>query len=230
MDVIAHRGFADDGVENTLSRLTAAVSAADAVEFDIRVAGDGVPVVFHDERVDRLTDHSGPVTSYTADELASMSLADTDDGIPRLTTALDRLTGPIIPEIKVDERLGRTAELLSGYPDRVLVSSFQPAVLDAMPPALAVALLVAPPVHNPAELPAGGFTAVQEAADYVASIGGRAVHPHVSACEREVVAVVQEAGLVVNAWTVRSAEAAAAMRAAGVDGVITDSPAYVRDA
>lgn len=226
MDVIAHRGFAEEGVENALSTLAAAVPEADAVEFDVRVSADGVPVVFHDETVDRLTDRSGPVDGYAVAELEAVVLRGTDEAIPRLATVLDRLSGPINPELKVPDGLDRVVDLLSAYDDRVLVSTFRPAVLESVPADLGRAILAAPARPGGGGLPPGAVTSIPEAVDLVSRLGGEAVHPHVSLCAREAVAAAQSAGLAVNAWTVRSRQVGDAMAAAGVDGVVADSPAY----
>lgn len=224
MDVIAHRGFAAEGVENALSTLSAAVPEADGVEFDVRVSADGVPVVFHDETVDRLTANTGPVAAHTAAELSGMALAGTDETIPRLPTVLDRLSGPINPELKVAAGLDRTFALLSGYGDRVLVSSFRTDVLAAVPAALDRAVLVAP---RDGDVPPEVVTSLPAATDAASRLGAEAVHPHVSLCTAASVADLQSAGLAVNAWTVRSREVGAAMGEAGVDAVIADSPSYV---
>lgn len=57
--VIAHRGASDRAPENTLPAFEAALAlGADAVELDYRHSADGVPVVFHDELLDKTTDAS----------------------------------------------------------------------------------------------------------------------------------------------------------------------------
>ena len=68
--VIAHRGGADLFPENTLAAFKGAVElGVDALELDIHRTADGVPVVIHDETVDRTTDGSGRVDSFTLAEL-----------------------------------------------------------------------------------------------------------------------------------------------------------------
>src|SRR3989442_493509 len=55
--VIAHRGNAVAAPENTLPAFESAVQlGADLVELDYRHSADGVPVVFHDEHLERTTD------------------------------------------------------------------------------------------------------------------------------------------------------------------------------
>jgi glycerophosphoryl diester phosphodiesterase len=64
--VAAHRGGALLFPENTLTAFTGAVSiGADILEMDIHLSADGIPVVIHDDTVDRTTDGTGRVDGYT---------------------------------------------------------------------------------------------------------------------------------------------------------------------
>ena len=71
--VLGHRGAAAVAPENTLAGVRAAAQAgADGVEFDVQLSRDGVPVVLHDERLDRTTDGRGPVSKRTLGELKAL--------------------------------------------------------------------------------------------------------------------------------------------------------------
>ena len=110
IEIIGHRGFAARAPENTLVSIDAALRAgARAVEFDIRVAGCGTPVVIHDEMLDRTTDGEGSVSQQTAERLSTLDAGAWFDPefagerIPTLTEALDHLAGRahhIYPEVK----------------------------------------------------------------------------------------------------------------------------------
>jgi glycerophosphoryl diester phosphodiesterase len=68
--VIAHRGGQYIFPENTLAAFTAAAKlGVDALEMDVHRTADGVPVVIHDETVDRTTDGTGRVEQFTLAEL-----------------------------------------------------------------------------------------------------------------------------------------------------------------
>jgi glycerophosphoryl diester phosphodiesterase len=231
VELIAHRGFPEEGVENALPRLQTAASRADAVEFDIRKSCDGVPVVCHDERVDRLTDASGPVGAFPASELTELALAGTDATIPTLEGVLEAVSGPIVPDLKVESVDQALLAHLEGYDGPVLASSFRPSLLSALPAGLDRAILVAPPDQDREwPVPAATPTSMDEGVDLAASLAAEAVHPHASLCTAEAVTRAKSAGFAVNAWTIRSRETARAVRAAGVDGAIADSPRYVRKA
>ncbi|WP_290647942.1 glycerophosphodiester phosphodiesterase family protein [Aquisalimonas sp.] len=72
--IIAHRGVARHYPENTRRAFDAAVEAgADAVEMDIQLTADAVPVVLHDPFLDRTTDYRGDISALTAAELGGVS-------------------------------------------------------------------------------------------------------------------------------------------------------------
>ncbi|MDT0269314.1 glycerophosphodiester phosphodiesterase [Streptomyces sp. DSM 44915] len=82
---VAHRGDPYRVRENTLPSFTSAAEAgADAVEFDVRLTADGVPVVVHDATLDRLWGHQVSVAAVTAAEVRRL----TGGGVPTLTAAL----------------------------------------------------------------------------------------------------------------------------------------------
>jgi glycerophosphoryl diester phosphodiesterase len=68
--IIAHRGASALAPENTLAAFARALTdGAEGIEFDVRLAGDGVPVVFHDFSLQRIGRCAGNVSDFTAKEL-----------------------------------------------------------------------------------------------------------------------------------------------------------------
>lgn len=143
--VVAHRGASAEEPENTVAAFDAAVAAgADAVELDVRLTGDGVPVVLHDPDVASTTDGRGAVHTLS---LAEVKRLDASGGrgprqeVPTLADALEvlgRHAGVAVdleiknipgepafdsPEEGVLRATLRTLEE-SGFPGPVLVSSF----------------------------------------------------------------------------------------------------------
>lgn len=103
--VIGHRGACAHAPENTLASFAKAAELGCAmVEFDVRLSADGVPVVFHDDTLDRCTSACGPVRNGDADYLGSL-------GIPTLAEVL-ALCGArgmaVNLEIKPDRGMGAT--------------------------------------------------------------------------------------------------------------------------
>jgi glycerophosphoryl diester phosphodiesterase len=73
--IIAHRGASAVAPENSLAAFRAAIEAgADGIEFDVRIAKDGVPIVFHDSTLKRMTRREGRTSNFTSDELAELNL------------------------------------------------------------------------------------------------------------------------------------------------------------
>jgi len=71
LKAVAHRGWSGQAPENTLAAFSLAVenSAILAIELDVHLSKDGVPVVIHDYTLDRTTNGNGLVSDYTVEEL-----------------------------------------------------------------------------------------------------------------------------------------------------------------
>lgn len=143
---LAHRAYHDRSQrrpENSPGAVQAALEAGYGIEIDLQLSRDGVAMVFHDESMDRLTDATGFVKDYTATELGTIKLRDSDDTIPTLTAILAQIAGrvPLLIEIKdqtdamsqTDGRLeAATAAALAGYNGPVAVMSFNPHAIARM--------------------------------------------------------------------------------------------------
>lgn len=130
---IAHRGLhTEHRPENSLGAITAAVADGYAIEVDVRLTADGVPVCFHDRTLDRLTNASGPLSNRTWDELRELRLLDSDERIPRLSDTLSLINGevPVLLEIKNPGRTGTLEKSITSqldeYDGEFAVQSFNP--------------------------------------------------------------------------------------------------------
>ncbi|MCT9080567.1 glycerophosphodiester phosphodiesterase [Streptomyces fulvoviolaceus] len=109
LTAVAHRGDPYRVRENTLDSLRSALQlGADAVEIDVRLTRDGVPVLLHDETLKRLWEHDRPLRSLSADEVRGL----TDGGVPTLAEALAATDGsrvmldlPGTSEVRVARRV-----------------------------------------------------------------------------------------------------------------------------
>lgn len=71
--ICAHRGYSSDYPENTLLAFYEAIRVGvDMIECDIRLTKDNVPVIIHDERVDRTTNGKGLVSEMTVAQLKEL--------------------------------------------------------------------------------------------------------------------------------------------------------------
>ncbi len=131
---VAHRGLHGAGVaENSLAAFHAAVMAETAIELDVRVSLDGVPVVFHDDALSRLTGRHGRLDQHDLATLRTLRLCGTDEPIPSLYDVLEMVAGrtPVLIEIKRVGRAGEraTAEVLAGRPGALALQSFNPSTV-----------------------------------------------------------------------------------------------------
>jgi glycerophosphoryl diester phosphodiesterase len=87
---VAHRGDPYLHRENTLPSLVSAVRAgADAVEMDVRLTSDGIPVLLHDPTLKRLWGHAVAVADLSCERVRQL----TDGGVPTLDEALGAVEG-----------------------------------------------------------------------------------------------------------------------------------------
>jgi len=102
---IAHRGYHDlsrGRPENTLAAFEAAVAADYAIECDLQLSADSIPMVFHDDNLQRLVGEAGAVAARTADELRTLNVLGTEERIPTLDDMLALVGGrvPLLIEMK----------------------------------------------------------------------------------------------------------------------------------
>lgn len=217
----AHRGLYDGAAgvpENSMAAFEAAAEAGYGIELDARLAADGVPVVYHDATLERLTDLEGPLAGRSAAELSGTRLQGSDQRIPRLAQVLDLVAGrtPLLVELKSPWRRTGPLErpvsrLLENYPGACAVLSFNPLSLAWFrrhAPALPRGQNLAPPGRGHARL-----------RDRAAQgLWRRLGRPHfisqqMDGLDQRVADRVHGQGLLLIAWTVRTeAERTKALR------------------
>lgn len=132
----AHRGLHGAGiVENSGSAIAAAIDGGYGIEIDVQLSRDGEAMVFHDYKLDRLTESVGPVAERSAAELQALPLRLTSEPMPRLSEALARIGGraPLLIEVKSpDNKVARLCRAvrrdLHAYDGPVGIMSFNPSV------------------------------------------------------------------------------------------------------
>ena len=223
--VIAHRGASADVPENTLPAFEAAWRAGTRwVEADTQPTADGVAVILHDDDVDRTTTGTGRVGEYTAADLARLRIRGLPGArVPRLADLL-ALVDParaVLLEIKGAHSAEHIEHILaacraSGQDERVFLQSFEVSVLErlaALAPARPIGLLVErldpDPVGRCRALGAVAYN--PEYPEVIANPG--------------VVPMLRAAGIAVAVWTSDDPAEWAALTTAGVDAIITNTPA-----
>jgi glycerophosphoryl diester phosphodiesterase len=226
---IAHRALHDRAtgrIENSPAAIRSAVEAGYGIEIDLQLSADGVPMVFHDETLDRLTAESGPVAGRMAADLTRIRLTDSADTIPTLAEVLTLIDGrvPLLIEIKdqsltmgaTDGRLeAATAAALQTYQGPVAVMSFNPASVHHMARhAPTIARGITTSAYDPtdwAPLPEPLCARLREIPDYEAT-GASFVSHEAADLSRPRLAELKAMGATILCWTIRSPEEEAMAR------------------
>ncbi len=241
--IFGHRGAAAHAPENTLPAFERALElGADGIELDVALSADGVPVVIHDDTLDRTTNGTGPVGACRLAELAALEAGYparfgarfAGTRLPTLEDVFAQFGQQAVINVELKRAHARAQALAEavvalidryGLQARVIVSSFQLSHLRrvrALRPGLAIGVL-----YNTR---AAGERA--QRALTAALAPGRppeADHPAVWGLTPEAVAARHARGCRVNTWTVNHAADLRSLAAAGVDGVITDDPRIARE-
>lgn|GEM_PF-1416393 len=130
---VAHRGLHDEVLEeNTLPAFSAAIAEGYAIELDVNLTKDGVPVVIHDNELKRLMGLDARVSDMYLDDLKKERLKRSGEKVPTLDEALDLIAGqvPVLIEIKNFGMPGRlesaVLSALEGYSGEYALQSFNP--------------------------------------------------------------------------------------------------------
>ena len=140
---IAHRGASFYAPENTMPAFQLAQEMkADMIELDITLSRDSVPIVFHDQKLDRTTDGRGLIRQYLSRELKELDAGIwlgsefKNTRIPTLEDVLHWASGSIALNIEIKKEavdqhseygvVEFVSELVSGFEmtDQVIISSF----------------------------------------------------------------------------------------------------------
>ncbi|MDP3288302.1 MAG: glycerophosphodiester phosphodiesterase [Methyloversatilis sp.] len=233
---IAHRGGGSAAPENTLVAIrNGAAAGFGMVEFDVMLSRDGVPLLIHDETVERTTDGAGAVSALDAGALLRLDAgrwhgpAFAGERIPTLDQALDCLLAlGITANIEIKPATGferRTGEVVA-----LAVAARWPA--DRPPPLLSSFSMDALEAAREAapDLPRGLlFEDIPD--DWPARLREHAavsIHCNEAALDDDVLRQVCDAGVPVLCYTVNDMARARALIAAGVRGLFTDCMAFVR--
>jgi len=227
--IVAHRGVTDKAPENTMPAFERALDlGADAIECDVRLTRDGVPVIANPVSFAGAAALRGPISAYTLDELRGDALYE----MPTLTDVLDRFAGHIGLEIHVKvgemQSVAVVAATLQPYQrhwESIEVTSYEATDLREIGkrcPRLATDLLLprTEPRMSPMDI---AFLAIHRAHEVTAETKRvRAVHLHPTQLLPETVAAIRAAGFDVQAWDVNDRAALDTVSALGILRICTD--------
>lgn len=231
---MAHRGGAIEHVENTMPAFEACRALGYRyLETDVRVTADGVLVAFHDPTLDRVTDRTGRIETLPWREVRGALIGGRDPVVgledllgswPDVRFNLDiKAPGVLAPLVRTVRRLQVADRIcLGSFSDARLAAArrlFGPEVCTSLGPRGVAALRLSS--WSPR---AAGLVRIQAGCAQVPlHLGGRPL------VDERFIAVAHARGLQVHVWTVDDAPEAAEMLDLGVDGIMTDRPAMLRD-
>lgn len=237
--IAAHRGGALLWPENSLTAYREALAlGVDAVETDVHLTADAIPVLLHDAALDRTTTGAGPVRDRTLAELAAVRLRGPDgivtaEPVPTLAQLLD-LLAPSRAGLLLELKAGPGRQRYAGIEERALglvrargllgrtvVMAFEPETVVRvrdLEPGIATAVLIVRGRQRRDQL------AAEEALDRARAVGATHVGVHFRLLDRALIAALQGAGLRVGAWTVNEEGDLRRVLDLAPDVVITDRP------
>lgn len=242
MTIVAHRGASGYAPENTMAAFElAAEMKADYLELDVHLSKDGELVVLHDETLERTTDGTGLVKDRAWAELRALDAGSKHDPvfrgerIPLLREVLDRYAGRIgiLIELKetalypgIEEKLAELIEdydvvataAREGQAAPIMIQSFDREsvrFLSKRLPNIPRAVLIHPDQHP---LSQDTLAELAAYADYI--------NCNYEVLDRELVRDIHAQRRKVMAWTLRDRQEMERIARLGVDGIITDYPAW----
>jgi glycerophosphoryl diester phosphodiesterase len=242
VEIIAHRGASADAPENTLSAMKLAwEQGADAIELDLWLSKDGKLVVFHDGDTKRFDGRARVVSQLTLDELLQLDVgswkgaAFKGERIPSLESILAtipkgrRAVLELKPGPEIVPELTRVLRLSGRSPQELAIISFNFGTLQASK----VALPQLPHyfLHGYSkDKVTGRYPELAPILQRCREAGFQGLDLHFDwPITREFVAQVHEAGMKLVVWTVDDAAVARRLADAGVDGITTNRPEWLRE-
>lgn len=237
--VCGHRGACSQAPENTLVAFRKALEAeATWIEFDVQLSADGIPIILHDDTLERTTSLGQPVrpVALRLDQLKELDAGSwfspefAGEKIPTLEEVLAEFGSSLGLNIEIKSSPGfeadngleqKIAALVRQYKlaDTALISSFDPFRLNSLnrhDPELRLAFLYdAKTLKNAPDL---------DPVALAKSLNAVALHPPFEIIDEALVSQTRANNLAINTWTVNEIPDLQRMIELGVDMVITNYP------
>ena len=220
----AHRGASEYAPENTLSSFyLGLIQGANGIETDVQKTKDGIPVLFHDETLERVTNSTGKLSDYTLEELKKVNVYGNStsgffDKIITLRTFLETFSSYNIKfaiELKGEDVEEETLHMVKafGLLERTTFTSFQYSYIEKikkLDPDARVGWLT--------------WRAEDAEIEKLCRIGGEEMAPKAEYITEDLIKALREKGLGIRAWGVSDAALMKKMCALGVDGMTVNFP------
>lgn len=244
--IIGHRGASALAPENTLSAFKKAIDdGADGIEFDVRLAGDGVPVIIHDETLRRTGGIDQKVGEMTSAELAEIDVGSwfaarkqgaskpdfSDQRIMSLKAALEFLqsySGVVYIELKCGEEdfallSQAVCRVVAGnqIAGKIILKSFKLAAIPEIRRFLTE-------ISTAALFDAGIMKMIRSEeflSTLAAEFGADELSVHYSLATPKLAAAARRSGTPITIWTADSPRWVGRAADLGINAIITNNPA-----
>jgi glycerophosphoryl diester phosphodiesterase len=227
----AHRGGGAEQLENSMTAFAAARDLGFThIETDVQATADGVPVVFHDDELDRATTGSGRISSLPLSAVAQAKIGG-KEAIVTLEEALETFPDLCFNiDIKSDQALQPTIALLRrmGCLDRICLASFSDSRLRAAKAALGEGACISagPMSIRLHKFASWGLPVKRPLVDCVqVPIRSR----RVTIVTRAFVRHCHRRDIAVHVWTIDEEAEMRRLIRLGVDGLVTDRPSLLKE-
>ena len=224
--IIGHRGAMGHVTENTIPSIKKAVElGVDGIEIDVFKCKSGEIIVFHDKKLDRLTNSSGYIEDLSYDSINKIKVMG-EYRIPKLIEVMDILPNEIFLniELKGEKTAKKVNEIITEFInktqsklDRFIISSFNWSELEkfrSFNSKIPIAILTD---NNPLN-----------AIPVAKKLNAFAINPSYKLLNKNVVNQIKQEGLKIFPYTVNSINDINKMKNLGVDAIITNYPERIK--
>lgn len=227
--IIAHRGASGNAPENTIAAfLEAKKQQSDGIEMDVHLTADNIPVVIHDETINRTTNGNGYIKDYTYSELKQFDAGKyfsnkfIGASIPSLNNVLKLASNFKIinielktNKIKYDNIEEIILDIIKNHKleNKVLISSFNHLTLKKLKC-----------LNSKIELAALYYAIIDKPWEYANNLGINNIHPHYQSIDKKTIKKCHEKNIMVNVFGVNNKEEISSSINMGADMIITDYP------
>jgi glycerophosphoryl diester phosphodiesterase len=224
--IIGHRGAMGHVTENTIPSIKKAIElGVDGIEIDVFKCKSGEIVVFHDKKLDRLTNSSGYIEDLSYDSINKIKVMG-KYRIPQLIEVIDILPNEIFLniELKGEETVKKVNEIITEFInrtesklDRFIISSFNWKELEKFR------------LFN-SKIPIAVLTDTTplNAISVAKKLNAVAINPNYKLLNKNTVNEIKKEGLKIFPYTVNSLNDIDKMKTFRVDGIITDYPERIK--
>ncbi len=227
--ILAHRGDSGSAPENTLASFKKAVDkGVDGVEFDVHLTADGVPIVIHDETVNRTTKSEGRVAELSLKEATKMDAGShyssefSHEKIPSLKDVLEIVSGMKIINIElknnrenypnIEQKVIELTKDMGVFP-KTIFSSFNH-----------YSMINVKKISSDAKVGVLYKAWLYEPWKYARRLGIQNIHPHFRAINKNIVKKCKDNGINVNVYGANDKDKIEYLIKLGVDMIICDFP------